>query len=202
MIKQTTKTEFLIKASLALAFAIIAGGDVAFQAEYFSHAPFFSLVAGFVYTFYPFACIVIMQWILFSDYLPKWWVALGFVGCTIAAIMVGIIFQFITKEFYNPFNLVMGTSRTFMSGMLLALPQLYTLKGSKGYLWVLANGVGWAIQFIAWLKLFFPPINDSFFLAFLRMLILESPSILYGLMIGLYLYVYIYNPKHLQSIEE
>ncbi|MBC7877417.1 MAG: hypothetical protein H7Y59_09635 [Anaerolineales bacterium] len=200
MLKQTTKLEFFLKVALAVMFAIEAGNDIASLTEY-SSPILQEWLPAFIYTFYPLACIVIMQWVLLSECLPKWWVFLGLVGCVLAATTVGIMFQFITNETYILYGFEIQTFRAIVSGILMTLPQLFVLKGKKGYLWVLVNSIGLAVRFIGWWIIFIPPIHDSFYLAFLRMLVLESPNILFGLILGLYLYAYIYNPNRLQAVE-
>ena len=184
---------------LGTLFAILAGEVIASQVEY-TNQILGKWVPGFIYTFFPLACVVLMQWLLLSDYLPKWWITLGIIGSAVAGTIVGLIFLYVSSETYNAHQLEIGSVNAIVSGMLAALPQWFLLKGRKGYLWVLANGLGRTIRFVGWYLIFYPPVDDSFFLAFARMLILESPVIPLGLMLGLYLFKYILKPQGLQPL--
>ena len=192
MAKQEKKLIFLLKIILGTVFAIEAGRVIAFQAEY-SNRDLGSFVPGFVYTFFPLACVVIMQWLLLSEYLPKWWVTLGILGSIVAGIAVGIMFLYIPNEVYNSHNFEIGIFKAFFSGLLAALPQWLLLRSKKGYLWVLANSLGLAIE--SWRSIFYIPVQEVFFLALARMLILEASVLPLGLMLGLYLYSHVYKPN-------
>ena len=199
MMKQTTKQEFIFKTAFAMIFAIETGASV------FSNVgqpgqllrPW---ISGFLYTFFHFSCIVIMQWLLLSDHLPKGWIKLGFVGCTIAAIISGFIYEVIPFEAYFSYDFEIKILNAFVSGTLLALPQILFLKSKKGYLWILANGVGWAIKLIGRETIYSHTTYYDFFPLF-KILFVELPIIPLGLFLGLYLYTYVYNPSHLQTNE-
>jgi hypothetical protein len=192
---------FLLKMILGTILAIAAGGVLASQAEY-SDLALRSWVPGFVYTFFPLTCLVLTQWLLLSDDLPKWWVTLGIVGSLIAGTSIGIIFLYVTNETYNVYDLEIGILNALVAGVLVSLPQWFILRGKKGYLWVLSISLGLAIQFIGWRVVFYPPVHEAFYLALVRMLILQLPVVPLGLALGLYLYTFVYKPKHSQSIVE
>jgi uncharacterized membrane protein YeaQ/YmgE (transglycosylase-associated protein family) len=186
---------FILKIILGTIFATLAGDVLASQAE-FSDPNLGRFAPGFIFTVFPLACFVIMQWLLLSEYLPKWWVTLGIIGSVVAGIIVGIMFLYISNETYNAHTLLIGSLREIVSGALVALPQYLLLKRKKGYLWILANGLGKAIEHIVWYAIFYPPINDGSFLpSIVRMLVLQLPVILFGLSIGFYLYYYVVLPK-------
>ncbi len=204
MKKQTIKQTFLLKMTIGMLFAIHAGGVIASIAEY----PYLNLgrlshfTPGFIYTFFPLACIVAMQWLLLSDHLPKWWIALGFSGCVIAATVVGIFYLFVTNDIYNSYELELQTFKGAIAGIFLALPQLIILRDKKVYLWTLANGIGLAIYFFGAYSIIGVPVQNGSYFTLERVLSLVIPIIPFGLMTGLYLYTYIYQPNHLQPIEE
>jgi hypothetical protein len=187
---------FLLKVVLGITFASLAGSTLAFEAE-FSDPNLGRFAPAFIYTVFPLACVVIMQWLLLSDYLPRWWVALGLIGSVIAGIAIGIMFLYVSNEIYNAHTFTIGSLKAIISGFLAAFPQYFLLKRKKGGLWILANGLGQVIQYIVWSATFYLPIHDRYFLpSFIRMLILELPVILFGLVLGLYLYYYIVAPKN------
>jgi hypothetical protein len=192
----TNQSTFLLKIIIGTTFASLAGSALAFEAE-FSDPNLGKFVPGFIYTVFPLACVVIMQWLLLSDYLPKWWVVLGIIGSVIAGTIVGIMFLYVSNEIYNTYTLTIGSLKAIISGVLVAFPQYFLLKRNKGFLWILANGLGQVIQYIVWNAIFYLPIHDRTFLpSFARMLIWELPVILFGLILGLYLYYYVVAPKN------
>jgi hypothetical protein len=202
MVNQTTKLMFLLKIILGTILAMAAGGVLASQAEY-SDLALRGWLPGFIYTFFPLTCLVLVQWLLLSDYLPKWWITLGVIGCMIAGTIIGLIFLTINNETYNSYNREIGTLNALASGILASFPQWFLLKGKKGYLWVLSNGLGRAFQVIGFHLVFSPPIVDgAFYLAFMRFVILQLPIVPLGLALGLYLHTFVYEPKHSQSIVE
>jgi hypothetical protein len=202
MANQTTRLIFLIKMTLGTILAIAAGGVWASEAEY-SELALRGWLPGFIYTFFPLTCLLIMQWLLLSDYLPKWWVTLGIIGCIIAGITVGLIFFTVDNETYNSYDLEISVLNALIAGVAAALPQWLLLKGKRGYLWVLSNGLGRAIQVTGFRLVFYPPIvYGGFYLAFRRFVILQLPIVPLGLALGLYLYQFIYEPKRSQSIAE
>ena len=137
-----------------------------------------------------------------SDYLPKWWSVTGFIGCVISATLVGAIHFFVPLEFYGSYDKELNSFNAFIAGIVVALPQWFILRNKRGYLWVLANGVGHLISVIYGRAIFYPMVGDVAALSFARTLILETALIPIGLMLGLYLYAYIYNLNRPQSIED
>lgn len=198
MSKQATKSEFILKLTFAMIFAIATGATV------FPHAAqteqlLIPWISGFLYTFSHFLCIVIMQWLLLSDYLPKGWITLGFIGCFVAAIISGIILQAFSFEAWFSYGYEINILDRVISGALFAFPQLFVLRGKKGYLWILANVIGWTVQYIGW-ELWASTLYSDYFPLF-RILFAESPNIPLGLLLGLYLYTYVYRPNNLQTDE-
>jgi hypothetical protein len=188
--------------TLGTILAIAAGGVLASQAEY-SDLALRGWLPGFIYTFFPLTCVVIMQWLLLSDYLPKWWITLGIIGCIIAGTIIGLVFLTVKNETFNSYYREIGTLNALLSGILASFPQWLLLKGKKGYLWILSNGIGRAIQAISFYFVFYPPIvNGAFYLALMRLLILQLPIVPLGLALGFYLYTFVYEPNHSQLIAE
>ncbi|HCK67557.1 MAG TPA: hypothetical protein DIW23_07415 [Anaerolineae bacterium] len=185
------KQIFLLKITLGTIFAMEMGAELfAISGNpYQLQRPWAS---GFLFTFFHFLCIVIMQWLLLSDYLPKRWITLGFVGCIIASIVSGIIYQVFSFEAWFSYNFEIKIFARIISGALFALPQLFVLQGRKGYLWILANSIAWTIQYIGWeLIMSYTSYYDLFL--FIRILVVESPNVALGLFLGIYLYIYVYN---------
>jgi hypothetical protein len=199
MIKPTKKQNFLLKIVLGTIIASEAGVLLALHTDFVFLGGF---TPGFIYTFFPLACIVIMQWILLSDYLPEWWLVTGFIGCVISATLVGVIHFFVPLELYSSYSKELNALNAFIAGILVALPQCFILRNKRGYLWVLANGVGHLISVIYGRAIFYPMVGEVVALSFARTLILETALIPIGLMLGLYLYSYVYNSNHPQSIED
>ena len=199
MIQPTTKRFFLIKIVLSTIIANAAGGLLALHTDPVSMGGWKTSI---IYTFFPLALIVITQWVLLSDYLPKWWIITGFTGCVIAASTIGAIHFFVPVETYRLYARELNTFNYFLMGTLVALPQWFLLKRKRGYLWVLANGAGWLSSIIYGDVIFYPQIKDIFSLAFIRTIILETSTLPLGLLIGQYLYTYIYNSNNPKVIEE
>ena len=86
-----------------------------------------------------------MQWVILSERLPKWWMLTGFIGCLLAALATDKTNFFIMTNLLS-YNLLFyhEVFNDFMSGLLFAVPQSFLLKGSKGFFWLLVNGLGWA----------------------------------------------------------
>jgi hypothetical protein len=190
---------FLLKMILGTILACAAGAFLASEAEY-SDLALRSWVPGFIYTFFPLACLVLMQWLLLSDYLPKWWLTLGIIGSLIAGVTIGVIYLRLTNE---TSNLYAETGiLALVSGILASFPQWFILKNKKGYLWVLSNGLAGAIQVIVLRLVFYPAVQGGFYLALVRFLVMQLPIIPLGLALGLYLYTFVYEPKHSKFIAE
>ncbi len=203
MIKPTTKSIFLLKITLSVIIAKTTGELLALRA-YPSVYPTENgrWVPAIISTFFVLSCIVILQWILLSDYLPKWWAITGFIGCVIAAFTIGAIHFFVPVETYRLYAQELNIFNYFLMGTLVALPQWFLLKRKRGYLWVLANGTGWLSSIIFGGMIFYPQVKDIFSLAVIRTIILETSTLPLGLLIGLYLYTYIYNSNNPQVVED
>src|SRR5688500_10827679 len=147
--KLTAKHIFLLKMITGMILAMHAGEAMANIAvvPYWESGHWGHFLPEFFYTFFPFTCIAIMQWLLFSDYLPNDWAILGLLGSLIASITIGFIFLELTQETYN--NGISMFNADIL-GILFSLPQWFILKGKRGHLWVLANGIGLIIYFIGW----------------------------------------------------
>lgn len=198
MIQPITKRFFLLKIVLSTIIANAAGGLLALHTDPVSMGGWKTSI---ICTFFPLALIVITQWVLLSDYLPKWWTITGFIGCVIAAFTIGAIRFFVPVETYRLYVQELNIFNYFLMGTLVALPQWFLLKNKRGYLWVLANGTGWLISIIYGGVIFYPQVKDVFSLAFVRTIILETSTLPLGFLIGLYLYIYIYNSNNPQVVE-
>ena len=196
--RQATKSEFILKITIAMIFAMEMGVDL-FATAGHSNQLLIPWISEFMFTFFHLFCIVIMQWLLLSDYLPKGWIALGFIGCTIAAVISGIIFQVIPFEAWFSYDYEIKILDRVISGALFAFPQLFVLRGKKSHLWILANIIGWTLQYIGW-ELRASTLYNDYFPLF-RILFFELPNIPLGLSLGYYLYTYVYRPNNLQTDE-
>src|SRR5688500_7452516 len=97
MANQVARLMFVLKMILGTILASAAGAFLASEAEY-SDLALRSWVPGFIYTFFPLVCLVLIQWLLLSDYLPKWWLTLGILGSLIAGATIGIIYLSLPNE--------------------------------------------------------------------------------------------------------
>jgi hypothetical protein len=131
MIKPTTKQILSIKVTLGL----IIGNDAGLA---LAHSIHFSgrWDSAFIYSFFPLICIVIMQWILLSDYLPKQWVITGLIGCIIAASAMGTINFYVSEQIFRLIIQELNIFNSLWKGILVSLPQSFTLKNKRGYIWM------------------------------------------------------------------
>jgi hypothetical protein len=137
-----------------------------------------------------------MQWILLSDYLPKWWIITGLIGCIISASVMGTINFCVSEQIFRLIIRELNIFNSLLMGTLVALPQWFVLKHKHGYMWVLANGVGWLLSAAFRNLIFYTPAND-----FIRTLIRETSFVPLGLLLGLYLYSCIYKSNTQEFIE-
>lgn len=148
--KLTKKQVFIIKTTIIIMFAVSAGKHANSILTAVDVGPF---ISPFLYFFFLLICVLIAQWILWSDHLPKWWMLSGFVGCLVSSALVGYLISsaivgklshLSTLNLADRFN-IEGVFEYFFAGIIAAIPQGFLLK-QKGYLWVLLNGIGWALN--------------------------------------------------------
>jgi hypothetical protein len=151
---------------------------------------------AFIASFLPLMYIVIIQWILFSDYLPKRWVITGFTGCIIAAAVMGTINYCVSEQVFRLIIQEYSIVTSLLMGILVSLPQWTLLKHKGGYEWVLANGIGWLLSAICRNLNFYIRVDD-----FVRALIWEASFIPLGILLGLCLYSYVYKRSSQKAIE-
>ena len=193
--KLTARRTFLLKMVLGMILALHAGETMAHIVidPYWESGLWGYFFPEFFYTFFPFICIVIMQWLLFSEHLPNHWVVLGLVGSLIAAIVIGFIFLELTQETYTAEIRILNAA---ISGFLLALPQWLVIKDKRWYLWIVANSVGLLIYSVGWNILANIQVTNHFYFA-LRQTI-KIPLIPFSLMLGIYLYSAFYKSSNEQ----
>ncbi|RPJ24304.1 MAG: hypothetical protein EHM33_18250 [Chloroflexi bacterium] len=182
MIRLTVKQLFLLKMTLGVVIANAAGRTLADGISFSGRWD-----GAFIYSFLPLTCIVVMQWILLSDYLPKWWMITGLIGCVISASVMGTINFYVPDQIFRLIIRELNIFNNTLMGILVALPQWFVLKHKRGYMWVLANGIGWLLS-AAYRNSIFYQQHD-----FWRISISETSFIPVGLSLSLYLYSYVYK---------
>lgn len=182
MIKLTAKQLFLLKMTLGVVIANAAGRTLADRISSSGRWD-----GAFISSFFPLVCILVMQWILLSDYLPTWWMITGLIGCILSASVMGTINFYISEQIFRIIIRELNIFNNTFRGILVALPQWFVLQHKRGYMWVLANGVGWLLS-AAYRNLIFYQQHD-----FGRILISETSFIPVGLLLSLYLYSYVYK---------
>jgi len=134
----------IIKITLGIVFAMNAGERIGYSIASVS-IPFF------MHSFFPLVCVLAIQWILFSRFLPKQWFVNGLIGCLISACFIQIMRQ-ITRP-SSPFNppdlkfYLLDAFMYFLMGLVAVLPQSIFL-GKQGVWWILLNAVGWSLNHI------------------------------------------------------
>jgi hypothetical protein len=191
MIKPTTKQMFLLKMTLGIIIAIYAGRTLADRASFSGRWD-----GVFFDSFFPLTCIVIMQWILLSDYLPKRWIIAGLAGCIISASVIGTINFYVSEQIFRLIIRELNMFDALLKGMLVSIPQWFVLKHKKGYMWVLANAIGWLLSAAFNNLNYYLRVKD-----FVRVLIWETSFIPLGILLGLYLYSYVYKQNNQEVIE-
>jgi len=184
--KLTPKQVFLLKATLGIIIANNAGGYLSYRIPFSGrwdgafNGAFFSLIG-----------IVIIQWILLSDYLPKGWLVTGLIGCIISASAMGTINYHVSEQIFRliiqEYNIACG----LLMGILASIPQWFVLKHQRGYVWVLANGIGWMLSSAFDNLNFYLQVTD-----FARLLIREISFMPLGILLSLYLYSHLYKPNN------
>jgi hypothetical protein len=187
--KLASKQTFVFKIILGVILAHNAGNLLSLHMDPVSMPTIGGWKSAFTYTIFPLVCIVIVQWILLSDHLPKWWVVAGFIGCTFASFAMGATHFIIPAEIYLSHGIALSYINNFLIGILVALPQWFLLGNRRGYLWVLANGIGWIASILTRNAIFSLPFDKP--LLPLKTLFLEVAYFPLGLALGLYLYSYI-----------
>ncbi|MFT3890312.1 MAG: hypothetical protein QM730_01650 [Anaerolineales bacterium] len=193
--KSTAKQAFLLKIFFGMILAFHAGETMAHIVvdPYWESGLWGHFFPEFFYTLFPFICIVIMQWLLFSEYLPSHWIVLGLLGSLIAAIVIGFIFLELTQETYTAEIRILNGA---ISGFLLALPQWFIIKNKKGYLWIVANSIGLLMYPVGWKILENIQATNQFYLAIKQ--VIKLPLIPFSLMLGLYLFSSFYKPSSVE----
>jgi hypothetical protein len=192
VIQPTTKQIFLLKVTLGIIIGNAAGRTLADSIHFSGRWD-----GAFIHSFFPLICIVIMQWILLSDYLPKRWIISGLIGCIISAAVMGTINFYVSEQIFRLIIQELSIFDALLMGILVAFPQQFILKNKRGYMWVLANGIGWSLSGALNNLNFYLQVKD-----FIRTLIWEASFIPLGLLLSLYLYSYIYKPNNQEIIED
>ena len=131
-IKLSEKQVFVLKATLGTILALNAGDYLALRTD----IGFYRTFSGDLnYWLFPLLCLVAIQWILASEYLPKGWVFTGIVGCIIVIPVMAITYY-----------LQMLLLNEFAKGFFATIPQSFLMRNRNGLLWVLANSVGWILS--------------------------------------------------------
>lgn len=183
-IRISEKQVFILKAILGTILALNAGNYLALRTDVGFDRTFF---VDSIYWFFPFLCLVIMQWILSSEYLHKGWVFAGIVGCVLVIFLDGIIYFYVPKSVYHSYFLQVVLLTNFLMGFVATIPQGLLMKNRDGLLWVLANSIGWAFSFLYSNTHFhlFQPIQS---ILLMQTLIYHTYNIPLGLLVGLSLY--------------
>jgi hypothetical protein len=192
MMKPTTRQVFLLRITLGVIIGNAAGRTFADGMNFSGR-----WAGAFIYSFLPLLCIVLVQWIMLFDYLPEWWIATGLIGCIISASVMGMINFYVPEQVFRLMIRELNMFNSLLLGSLVALPQWFVLKHKHGYMWVLANGIGWLLSAAFRNLIFYIPANDS-----MQALMRETSFILLGLLLGLYLYFYVYKPDIKKTIED
>ena len=179
----TDKQILIIKTTLAIMFAVNAGENIGYVAATLSVVPF--IFPFFVRSFFYLVCVLIVQWILFSDRLPKWWFINGFIGCLISAFLIEIL---LPLSSFSPPSIqyyIVDMLRYLLVGLIAVVPQSIFL-GKQGYLWLLLNALGWAFNQIYISLLIYPIFSTVPF--YIVILITATNGLPLGFMLSLYLH--------------
>lgn len=188
--KLTKNQVFIIKTTIIIMFAVSAGKHANSILTAVEIGPF---ISPFLYFFFLLICVLIAQWILWSDCLPKWWMLSGFVGCLVSSALVGYLISsamvgklshLSTLNLADRFN-IEGVLEYFFAGIITAIPQGFLLK-RKGYLWVLLNGIGWALN-NAYVAILVYSVFSGF-PAYVNILMAATNGLFLGILLSPYLY--------------
>ena len=142
-IKLSEKQVFVLKATLGTILALNAGDYLALRTD----IGFYRTFSGDLnYWLFPLLCLVAIQWILASEYLPKGWVFTGIVGCIIVIPVMAITYYYVPAWVYKSYYLQMLLLNEFAKGFFATIPQSLLMRNRNGLLWVLANSVGWILS--------------------------------------------------------
>ncbi len=183
MIKSGSKQIFLLKMTLATVLGYEAGWKLS---DGFHPSGIWDGI--FIYSFCSLIGIVIMQWVLLSDYLPNRWVIAGLAGCILSAGVSATINYSVPEQYFRLVVKELNIFGGLLTGILVAAPQWFVLKHRRGDLWLGANAVGWLVCAV-----YRSLANQPQLAEILRTFILDTSLLPLGLFLSYYLYSYIYQ---------
>lgn len=176
------KNFIVIKAILGTILAINAGNYLALRTDSGYYATFNGELSFWLF---PLICLTIIQWIFFSNYLPKNWVISGFIGCILLTLFLSIRYFYFSETVNQNYSIYIFSE--FSKGFLVTIPQGILLKNKNGFWWILANSFGWVLTF-TYSQTYVHLIEPIPSLPIIQTLVHETYNIPLGLLIGLSFY--------------